>query len=218
MNPLYSIFGAQATSLLDETHKYGFEVLTSVFNTLGQGMSLVGVLLVPWFAKVVGRKSAVILLFITALICTGAFYFLNPENLTLIFIFQFIGSITGGPISALLWVLYADTADYSEWKTGRRATGLVFSASIMSNKIGWAVGSMIAAFILDQTGFVANVVQNINVQDGLKAMMSIIPFTIGVVALIILAFFYKLDEPTMKKVAADLEERRKASGEGVVTT
>jgi glycoside/pentoside/hexuronide:cation symporter, GPH family len=218
INPLYSIFGAQATSLLEETHKYGFEVLTSVFNTLGQGISLIGVLLVPWFAKIVGRKSAVIILFVTALICTGAFYFLNPENLTMIFIFQLVGSIAGGPISALLWVLYADTADYSEWKTGRRATGLVFSASIMSNKIGWAVGSMIAAFILDQTGFVANVVQNINVQDGLKAMMSIIPFTIGVVALIILAFFYKLDEPTMKKVATDLEERRKTSGDGVVTT
>jgi sugar (Glycoside-Pentoside-Hexuronide) transporter len=218
LNPLYSIFGTQATSFLNETHKYGFEVLTSVFNTLGQGISLVGVLLVPWFAKIVGRKSAVIILFVTALICTGAFYFLNPENLTMIFIFQLIGSIAGGPISALLWVLYADTADYSEWKTGRRATGLVFSASIMSNKIGWAVGSMIAAFILDQTGFVANVVQNINVQDGLKAMMSIIPVIIGVVALIILAFFYKLDEPTMKKVASDLEERRKASGEGVVTT
>jgi GPH family glycoside/pentoside/hexuronide:cation symporter len=217
INPLYGIFGAQATALLDETHRYGFEVLTSVFNTLGQGISLVGVLLVPWFAKVVGRKSAVIILFVTALICTGAFYFLNPENLTMIFIFQLVGSIAGGPISALLWVLYADTADYSEWKTGRRATGLVFSASIMSNKIGWAVGSMIAAFILDQTGFVANVIQNIDVQNGLKAMMSIIPVAIGVVALIILAFFYKLDEPTMKKVAADLEERRKTSGKEIVT-
>jgi len=217
INPLYGIFGAQATALLDETHRYGFEVLTSVFNTLGQGISLVGVLLVPWFAKVVGRKSAVIILFVTALICTGAFYFLNPENLTMIFIFQLVGSIAGGPISALLWVLYADTADYSEWKTGRRATGLVFSASIMSNKIGWAVGSMIAAFILDQTGFVANVIQNIDVQNGLKAMMSIIPVAIGVIALIILAFFYKLDEPTMKKVAADLEERRKTSGKEVVT-
>jgi glycoside/pentoside/hexuronide:cation symporter, GPH family len=216
LNPLYGIFGAQATPVLDETHKFGFEVLTSIFNSLGQGISLVGVLLVPWFTKIVGRKSAVIILFTTALICTGSFYFLNPENLTLIFVFQFIGSITGGPISALLWVLYADTADYSEWKTGRRATGLVFSASIMSTKIGWAVGSMVAAFILDQTGFVANVVQNINVQDGLKAMMSTIPVSIGVVALIILSFFYKLDEPTMKKVKADLEERRKASGEGVV--
>jgi GPH family glycoside/pentoside/hexuronide:cation symporter len=167
--------------------------------------------LVPWFTKLNGRKSAVIILFVIALICTGSFYFLSPENLTLIFILQLIGSITGGPISALLWVLYADTADYSEWKTGRRATGLVFSASIMSTKIGWAVGSMVAAFILDQTGFVANVVQNIDVQNGLKAMMSTIPVAVGAIALIILAFFYKLDEPTMKKVKEELDARRKAT-------
>ena len=213
LNPLYGIFGSQATPLLDETHKYGYEVLTSIFNTLGQGISLVGVLLVPWFTKLVGRKSAVIILFVTALVCTGSFYFLSPANLTLIFIFQLIGSITGGPISALLWVLYADTADYSEWKTGRRATGLVFSASIMSTKIGWAVGSMVAAFILDQTGFVANVVQNIDVQNGLKAMMSSIPVAVGVVALIILTFFYKLDEPTMTKIKAELDVKRKESVE-----
>jgi GPH family glycoside/pentoside/hexuronide:cation symporter len=208
INPLCGIFGWQQSLLLDETHKFGYEVLASIFNTLGQGTSVIGVLMVPWFAKLLGRKSAVIILFVGALIFTGAFYFFKPDNLMLIFVFQILGSVTGGPISALLWVLYADTADYSEWKTGRRATGLVFSASIMSNKIGWAVGSMIAAFILDQTGFVANVVQNIDVLNGLKAMMSVIPVAIGVVALIVLAFLYKLDEPMMKKVKSDLELRR----------
>jgi GPH family glycoside/pentoside/hexuronide:cation symporter len=81
----------------------------------------------------------------------------------------------------------------------------------MSTKIGWAVGSMVAAFILDQTGFVANVVQNIDVQNGLKAMMSTIPVAVGAIALIILAFFYKLDEPTMKKVKEELDARRKAT-------
>jgi Na+/melibiose symporter-like transporter len=30
-------------------------------------------------------------------------------------------------------------------------------------------------------------------------------------------FFYRLDEATMAKVRADLEERRKASGEGTAT-
>jgi len=212
VNPLHSVFGGQETALLDGTHRFGFEVLASVFNTIGQGLSLLGVLLVPWFTKLVGRKPAVIILFLGALFFTGSFYFFKPEDLVLIFVFQFFGSLTGGPISALLWVLYADTADYSEWKTGRRATGLVFSASIMSNKIGWAIGSMIAAFILDKTGFVANVVQNIDVLNGLKAMMSAIPVAIGVVALIILAFFYKLDEPTMKKVKADLDLKRNESG------
>lgn len=205
--------GEQSFSLFGKTYKYGYEVLTSAFNTIGQGLSLVGVLLVPWFARVVGRKSGAIILFVVAMICTGSFYFLKPENLTLIFVLQFFGSLTGGPISALLWVLYADTADYSEWKTGRRATGLVFSASIMSNKLGWAIGSMIAAFILDRTGFVANIIQNAAVLHGLKAMMSIIPVAVGAVALIILLFFYKLDEKTMVKIQADLEARRKSAGD-----
>jgi len=211
VNPVYSIFGKTAVALFEGTHKFGWETLTSAFNTIGQALSLIGVFLVPFFAKLVGRKSATVILIIAALICTGAFYFFKPEDLMLIFVFQTVGSLVGGPISALLWVLYADTADYSEWKTGRRATGLVFSASIMSNKLGWAIGSMIAGFVLAATGYVANVVQNINVQNGLKAMMSVIPVAIGVVALIILMFFYKLDETTMAKVKADLEERRKES-------
>ena len=209
--------GEQEVTLFGTTHKYGFEVLASAFNTIGQALAILGVILVPWFAKVCGRKNALIILFVTALICTGSFYYFKPENLLLIFVFQTIGSLAGGPISALLWVLYADTADYSEWKTGRRATGLVFSASIMSNKIGWTVGSMIAGLILASTGFVANEVQNVNVLNGLKAMMSLIPVAIGVVALIIL-LFYKLDEPTMKKIKADLDERRKASEAGAATT
>jgi GPH family glycoside/pentoside/hexuronide:cation symporter len=213
INPLIGLFGGKEIALFEETHKFGFEVLASAFNTIGQALAILGVILVPWFAKVCGRKNALIILFVTALICTGSFYFFKPENLVLIFVFQTIGSLVGGPISALLWVLYADTADYSEWKTGRRATGLVFSASIMSNKIGWTVGSMIAGLILASTGFVANVAQNVDVQNGLKAMMSVIPVAIGVVSLIIL-LFYKLDEPTMKKIKADLDERRKASETG----
>lgn len=210
--------GEQEVTFFGKTYKYGFEVLASAFNTIGQGFAILGVILVPWFAKFCGRKNALIILFVTALICTGAFYFLQPNNLLAIFIFQIFGSLSGGPISALLWVLYADTADYSEWKTGRRATGLVFSASIMSNKIGWTVGSVIAGLILATTGFVANVAQNVDVQNGLKAMMSVIPVAVGVVALIILVFFYKLDEPAMQKVKAELDERRKASGEAAVTS
>ena len=180
--------GEQEYHIFGSTYKWGFEVVASAFNTVGQALSLVGVLLVPWFAKIAGRKRAVVILFVTALVCTGAFYFLGPKDITWIFIFQAVGSITGGPISTLLWVMYADTADYSEWKTGRRATGLVFSASIMSNKLGWAVGSMIAGIILATTGFVANVSQNPEVLNGLKNMMSIIPVVAGGIALIILVY------------------------------
>jgi glycoside/pentoside/hexuronide:cation symporter, GPH family len=211
INPVYGLFGKTPLEMFTMDHTFGFEMLTSTFNTVGQTLSLVGVILVPWFAKTFGRKRATVILLVTALVCTGSFLFFSPENIFLILFFQAIGSITGGPISALLWVMYADTADYSEWKTGRRATGLVFSASIMSNKLGWAFGSMIAAFILSATGFIANQTQNIDTLFGLKAMMSIIPVVAGLVALGVLVFFYKLDEKTMKGVQAELEQRRIAS-------
>jgi glycoside/pentoside/hexuronide:cation symporter, GPH family len=203
--------GEQEINLFGSTHKYSWEILASAFNTVGQVTSLIGTALIPVIVRFIGRRKATIILFSIALICTGVFYFFKPQDLILIFVFQTIGSITGGPISAFLWIMYADTADYSEWKTGRRATGLVFSASIMSNKLGWAVGSMASAFILAQTGFVANVVQNANVLTGIKAMMSIIPVGVGIIALIILMFFYKLDEKTMETVKTELDERRKAS-------
>jgi len=212
LNPIYGLFGKQETVLLEETHKFGFDMLASAFNTVGQAFSLIGVMLIPYFTKINGRKNALTILFVIALICTGSYFFFKPHNLVWIFLMQVFGSVTGGPISTLLWVMYADAADYSEWKTGRRATGLVYSASIMSNKLGWAIGSAIAGGILYLTGFVANVVQNINVLNGLKSMMSIIPVAAGCIALTLLLFFYKLDEPTMKKIKEELDERRKASG------
>jgi GPH family glycoside/pentoside/hexuronide:cation symporter len=203
--------GEQEVTIFGTTRTFGFEVLASVFNAVGQGLAILGVILVPWFSKLLGKKKSVIALFIVAMLCTGSYYFLTPDNLVLIFVLQAIGSLTGGPISTLLWAMYADTADYSEWKTGRRATGLVYSASIMSNKLGWAVGAVIAGSLLAVTGFQANVVQNLDVQNGLKAMMSVIPVAAGVLALIVL-FFYKLDDQTMKNIGADLEAKRQESG------
>ncbi len=207
LSNLLNVF--RATPVKNET--FGFEALASIFNTLGQLVSLVGVLLVPWFSRVMGRKRATVILLLTSIICTGSFIFFSPENIFLILFFQMIGSITGGPISSLLWVMYADTADYSEWKNGTRADGLVFSASIMSNKLGWAIGGMISMLILGATGFVPNEVQNESTLFGLKAMMSIIPLVAGVVALVVLKFFYSLDEKTMEGIQSELKVRRAAA-------
>jgi UDP-glucose 4-epimerase len=54
---------------------------------------------------------------------------------------------------------YADTADYGEWRFGRRATGLVFSAATSAQKLGWTIGGSIAAYILALYGYQANVPQ-----------------------------------------------------------
>jgi len=204
--------GTQQITFLGKGYSFDFEWLASAFNVVGQGASLLGVVLVPWFSRVLGRKNAAIALFAGAIIFTASFFILKPGDLLWIFALQFLGSVTGGPVSPLLWAMYADTADYSEWKTGRRATGLVYSASIMSNKLGWAVGTAVAGLILSMTGFQANVTQSLAVLTGLKSMMSIIPAVPGIIALLLLVFFYKLDEPTMDRIKEEVGARRIAAG------
>jgi GPH family glycoside/pentoside/hexuronide:cation symporter len=143
-----------------------------------------------------------------AAILSAFFYLCNNEQVVFVYLLQAMISFCAGIIFPLLWSMYADTADYSEWKTGRRATGLIFSASSMSQKLGWTLGGSITLWLLAFYGFKANVDQNPETINGIKYMMSFIP---GIAALISGAFmyFYKLDDKTLRTIEKELEERRK---------
>lgn len=190
---------------------YDFNTITSLFNGVGQISALIGALLVSLVAKKIGKKKAFIILFIIAITSTAAFYFMTAEQIGLIFVLQFTGSITGGPLSVLLWAMYADTADYAEWKRGRRATGLVFSASTMSQKMGWAIGAYIALMLMSQVGFKPNQAQSVESLKSLIMLFSLIPAGLGVLSLLILSLIYPLNEKRVTTIGAELKERRENS-------
>jgi glycoside/pentoside/hexuronide:cation symporter, GPH family len=197
-----------------DSRTYSFEVLVSAYNTIGQVSALIGVVLVMWVSKKLGKKKTFITYFIIAIGSTGVLYFLTAEQLGLIFVLQITGSVTGGPLSVLLWAMYADTADYNEWVRGRRATGLVFSASTMSQKFGWAIGAYIALTLMAGVGFEPNVEQTAQSLHGLLLLFSLIPAGIGLLSLGIY-LTYPLDEQKVKEMTADLEARRAERGESV---
>jgi GPH family glycoside/pentoside/hexuronide:cation symporter len=99
--------------------------------------------------------------------------------------------------------MFADTADYSEWRTGRRATGLIYSASGMSNKFGWVIGGALAASLLAYYGFQANVAQTAQGQHGIRLLMALAPAA-GTLLAGLGMFFYRLNETTMQKIQAEL--------------
>ncbi len=193
------------------TQTWGWESLVSVYNTSTQLASLVGVILMPFAARIAGRKVAFMVLMTIAICCTGSFFFLKPEQLPLIFGINLLGSITGGPIIALLMTMYADTADYGEFRKGRRATGLIFSASIFSQKQGWAIGAWVALALMNSVGFIANTAQTASSLHGLVLLMSLLPAGIGVLSMAIL-MFYPLHERKMAEIEVELKKRRAADG------
>ena len=124
--------------------------------------------------------------------------------------------MTGGPLSVLIWAMYADTADYNEWKRGRRATGLIFSASTMSQKFGWAIGAYVALTLMSQVGFQPNQTQSPESLNGLITLFSIIPAGFGVLSICIL-LFYPISDKRIAEIGVELEQRRKESGEEPAT-
>ena len=192
--------------------RYDFEWLASSFNVIGQVASIIGVVSLPFITKALGKKKTFMLFGVIAIVSTGSFFLLKPDQVMLMYVLQILGSVTGGPLSALIWAMYADTADYGEWKNGRRATGLIFSASTMSQKIGWAIGGAMAGWLLTAVGFEANMVATPDVQNGLRLLMSLIPAGLGILFMVLIVF-YPLNEDSMHEIGKDLDKRRSQKGD-----
>jgi glycoside/pentoside/hexuronide:cation symporter, GPH family len=190
-----------------------FVALVSAFNTIGTFASILGVVFLTPVVRFAGKKRAVVILATAFLVSNAVFFFLKPNQVGAMFAWNFVGGLSSAPLFALLWSMIADVADYSEWKTGRRATGLVFSASLMCTKIGGALRSAAAGWLLGCVGFQPNVIETPEVLHGLVLLMSLIPAAIGAVFLT-LAYFYPLNETKLAQIEHDLRNRRDVTTSG----
>jgi GPH family glycoside/pentoside/hexuronide:cation symporter len=196
--------GDQTVLLLGETSQ---GTLASAFMTTLLGASIVGVVLAKPVSARIGKKQTFILSGLVCTVLSVLFFFLPAERIGLIFLVNILTGAAAGIVLPLIWAMYADVADYSEWKHGRRATGLIFSSSSMSQKIGWTVGGAISGWLLAAFGFEANVAQTGESLLGIRLMISV--FAAGG-ALLSVAFllFYPLDEATMQKIETELQKAR----------
>ncbi len=186
--------------------KYYIEntALTSLFMVLGTIAVIAGVMCTQFFARRLGKKKFYIIVMSLSTLFTMLFYFIPKEQLILIFAVHILISFVMAPQAPLLWAMYADTADYSQWRNGRRATGLVFSAATFAQKFGIALGGGLSGWLLAYYGFVANIDQSPETLQGIRMMMSFIP-AIGSIIAVVAALFYPLDEAIMKKIEEDIK-------------
>jgi len=186
--------------------------LSAAFMTSGQGAALLGVILAIPLAGKIGKKNSFML---SGLVCAGLcvlFFFIPPHQIPLIFITNIFISMASSLVFPLIWAMYGDVSDYSEWKTGHRATGLIFSSSSMSQKMGWTIGGAISGWILAVFGFVANEVQTDQSILGIRLMISLFAAA-GALLSVGFMYFYPLSEKYMQNIKGQLEAVRAKSVE-----
>ena len=189
----------------------GDETKAAPFMVVGTIFSLAGVASTTFIARFLkGKKKAFIVLSALNAALTAVFFIARPTDFGIMYASHILGSFVGGPLMPLTWSMFADTADYAEWKFGRRATGLIFSAGTFSQKMGWTVGGAIAGWVLAAFNYQPNMAQTEETLVGIKLMMSVLP-AIGSLLVVLASLFYNLSEKKLEVIEKELIERRKTT-------
>lgn len=191
-------------------YRVGDEAALGNFNFVGFLCFILGALATRLFTARWSRRSLLIVLTLVNGLGLLAFYFADPRNLPLLYALNIIASFAAGPTPAIVWSLYADTADYGEWRFGRRATGLVFSATVLAQKVGLAIGGAMIGWLLDWYGFVADAVQTERALHGIAVLFGLMPGAFAIAAGLAIVL-YPLDEPKVKQIERELAARKGAA-------
>lgn len=169
-----------------------------------------GTALTPLLTRYVDKRKLMIGLMLASTVLSAAFLFVDADQIGLMYALQIALGLTLGPKSPLNFSMLADSADYNEWRNGRRATAMTFAASSFAQKLGTAVAVAVIGALFSVLGYVPNAVQSAESQAGIVWLMSVIPAAFTLMAAVLM-IFYTLDNPTMARIQAELAARKPSS-------
>jgi glycoside/pentoside/hexuronide:cation symporter, GPH family len=183
------------------------DVFNGIINMLGTGITIVVILVSPPLAKKFGKKAVAAAGFALATLGTFAFYFLSPAQVWGMFGLTAFVAIAYAPTIPLTWAIFADVADYSEWKTGRRFTGMVFATIGFALKSGLALGS--ASFLWIMAGLFHYDTKTPDAPDALQGYRVCSGLVVGLLFAICTALLlsYQLNKRTTLQMAEELAGR-----------
>lgn len=179
--------------------------LTSAASTIAM---IIGILFSKSLADKLGKRNVYGIFLALSAVCIFVIYFFSNTAVAAVFVAQTAHGFIYGITIPLLWAMIADVADYSEWKNGRRATAIIFSAMIFGLKVGLSIGGAISTWLLDIFGYVADAeAQTNDAVHGIKLMVSVIPAFIFIGGAVLL-FGYEINKAMEAKIESDLKLKR----------
>lgn len=189
--------------------------LMAAFVPAYMAAAAVGASLTPLLTRFIDKKLLLMILMSATGVLSIAFFFIPKDQITLMFALQIVTGLVLGPKSPLAFSMYADTADYNEWRTGRRATAMTFAAATFSQKLGTALAVAVMGWVFTALGYVANATQTAKSQTGIVLLISFIPAVFAFLAVAVM-MFYKLDNKQLAQIQIELAARKAVNQPNVI--
>lgn len=185
----------------------GREDLIGEFLTTYSISLLIGAAITPLLTRFFDKTKLMMWLMAIVGVLSMILFFVPKDMIWLMFVLQAAIGLTLGPKSPLAFSMFADSADYTEWKMGRRATAMTFAAATFSQKLGGAIASAGILWVLAAMGYIANEAQSDASQMGIVLLLTVIPGAVALLAAFIMKF-YTLDDKTLARVHEELRARK----------
>jgi Na+/melibiose symporter-like transporter len=185
----------------------------SFFFVAGSLVQIIGILCSRPLADRFGKKAVFMWGMSVTTVATALVFFVTPTSIGLLAVLGMLWPLGWGPTVPLLWVMIADSADYSEWKNSRRATGFMYAGILFALKAGLGLGGALSGWLIAAYGYVPDVAQTPRALLGIRlaaSMYSAVPFVLGLVCLA----FYPIGKELNRRIQSELEERRKGYAAG----
>jgi len=167
---------------------------------------LAGCFMTPMLMRLFDKRKLLIGLMTIVSTLSIAFYFVPKDMLWAMFTLNILISLALGPKSPVTWSMYADAADFNEWRTGNRATAMTFAAATFAQKLGSAAGSAAMLGVLAYLGYTANQAQSGASLDGINFLQTAAPGIFAGIAVIVV-LFYNLSNKQLEQIQSDLDQR-----------
>jgi len=171
-------------------------------------VSILGALSTRYLAEKFGKRTLFIIALLLSGILTTAFYWVPNGNINAIFILGCSAEFFAAIMPTLFFTMLGDSADYSEWKNGRRATGLIYSAGTFVQKTGGGFAGALVLVVLASYGYDGMDKSTIEASlPGMQLLMSWIPAAFAFAAAALM-MFYPLTSEQNQRIGETLAQRR----------
>jgi GPH family glycoside/pentoside/hexuronide:cation symporter len=200
--------------LAQDDLKNAGDVTQSIIGVFEKVLFIVMIVLSPRLTSRFGKKAVAVAGFAGMVIVSSLWYLVAPQQVWLMVGLTTLGALAYGPTIATLWSMFVDVADFSEWKTGRSATSLVFATICFALKAGLGLGSFLVLYLLESHGLQPNTTPGPEAIHGIRLTASIYPSVLYFICTMLLAI-YGINKQLTLTMAKDLEVRRsEAAAEG----